>query len=479
MVATGFHESPHPCNTNKMPADMTKEFLKSKLDETVDQITEVTKRLQKLHLRNDGKKFRLGDLPAELFYRVGKNMPTESTLSLSATCRDFQGILFPITKKADEASRSKFRHLQDRDKLAVCIEHERTSGLDDPLRACGACSRLHHIRYFTSTQLLNPPKLRKCRGRARIFKPCEHTTYTWDAVARIPPSDNLQGDDDGVTNDRFHCQKCSDEGSEGKLFRFRRTRQKDPCPPNTGSAIDESKTVQITKYRLLAKIYPGWVTEGKLVADRLGQWQRQVCPHTVTTKDTFPNLSSLKFKFADEKGGKEISDELQAILPKKTTSYCTQPGCNAKLFIDVTEGIISLGITRDLGVMEAPDEPEWLIQTEDAPIEREESWRERLYREGWWPEGSLDVINNKGVWSDDEEGIWPEIEYSDDEYSDDESSDDESSDDESSDDGSGEEGKLEEGNIEEEYTEEEYYEEEDFEEEYYDEEKFGVVRSGW
>ncbi|KAK8171074.1 hypothetical protein BKA80DRAFT_339114 [Phyllosticta citrichinensis] len=454
MVATEFHEPPHPYNTNKIPADMTKEFLKSKLDETVDQITEVTKRFQKLHLRNDGKKFRLGDLPAELFYQVGKSMPMESTLSLSVTCRDFQGILYPITNKADEASRAKFCHLQDRDKLALCIEHEKTSGLDDPLRACGACSRLHHVNYFTSTQLLNPPKLRTCRGRTRRFRPCEHATYTWDAVARMPPSDNLQTDDDGVTNDRFHCQKCSDEGSDGKLFKFRRTRQKDPYPPNTGSAIDESKTVQITKYRYLAKIHPGWVTEGKLVADRLGQWQRQVCPHTVTTKDTFPNVSSLKFKFADEKEGKEISDELRAILPKKTTAYCTQPGCNTKLFIDVTQGIISLGITRDLGVMEAPDEPEWLIQTEDAPIEREESWRERLYREGWWPEGSLDVINNKGAWSDDEEGLWPETEYSDDEYSDDESGEDESG---------------EEGNIEEEC----------YEEEYYDEEKFGIVHSGW
>ncbi|KAK8154771.1 hypothetical protein IWX90DRAFT_494794 [Phyllosticta citrichinensis] len=105
------------------------------------------------------------DKPTELNLIIFDELHT----SLLATCRDFKAILCPITNRADEASRAKFCRLQDSDKLALCIEHEKTSELHDTLRACGAYSRLHNVNYFTSTQFLYPPKLRTC-------------CYTWDAA---------------------------------------------------------------------------------------------------------------------------------------------------------------------------------------------------------------------------------------------------------------------------------------------------------
>ncbi|KAK7607842.1 hypothetical protein JOL62DRAFT_255602 [Phyllosticta paracitricarpa] len=350
-----------PCiGTNQMPAKARATLVKPKLLSTDKQLSETIESLRRLRIRDKDGESLLGSLPREIVYKIAEHLPLDSSLSLSATCRDLRCLLQPLVKETSKLGRQQLLGFLDRDQLTRSIAYEIISDHDDTHRACGACSTLHTTDLFDGGQLFQPPRLRACRGRRGKFRPCEHTAYSWDVMAQMPFDEDLDCGKEGTRDwaEVLHCQRCADEGSDGtfsKSWTWHQTNKNRLI----ARAIRDHKTFQFTKYRRIMEIPEGWTIRGEAIVRELGRLRWKVCPHTVTTSKQFSAIKPIKFKFI--KGDKDDL-KIQDVV-WRSYEYCSHSGCKTELFIDVSCNDIRLGISRDLGAMEGPNEADWLVHS--------------------------------------------------------------------------------------------------------------------
>ncbi|KAK8247038.1 hypothetical protein HDK90DRAFT_539501 [Phyllosticta capitalensis] len=343
---------------NDVPEIMTCSRVPNMSDDS--NITELTTSLKRLSFDDERDCFALGDLPSELVWEIGKQLPMESRLALAATCKDFQSLLHTKIKDADVISRATFLQSLDRDNLTRAVEWEK-SGEADSIRACAGCHHLHWIAAFSSAQLFQQPRQRKCRGREGRFRVCEHITLSWDEIMQMPlskdPLDTEDGDE--MDSDIFSCQECSTRGGEG----FYGISHSWLDPSRCGLWLH--KTYKVTTCQRILTIGELQSINGKVVREKLGDLRWRICPHTVTSSEHFAGLEEIEFYHLVTVLDIDELEDLQSALGK-FCGNCSDPRCETIFYLGANGSGIYLWTRRDLGYLNNVNDDVWLVQCGQA-----------------------------------------------------------------------------------------------------------------
>ncbi|KAK7535672.1 hypothetical protein IWX46DRAFT_629670 [Phyllosticta citricarpa] len=300
-----------------------------------DDIAAVSRALRRFKFDDPRDKFPLGSLPAELVRQIDDHLPTASSLSLAASCKDLRRLLRPTTSRADHASRQVFARYLERDAIARTAKRERFS-THDFSRACAACAELHNVACFSGTQLLCSPKTRKCRGHEAVLRLCEHIALSWDFLRN--------------TKD-YRGGQCVERDCGMVWSNPRRERVSLRC---AGNIIYVNLRISSLRRGAMLCVQDIRVT--------LGQLCFRICPHTITNSDLFADLADLKENIE----GLEREGERSSRCCMTEPGNCSYPDCHTRFFIEFSLTAFSIHIhliiERAIGDSKSANNRQWLIQ---------------------------------------------------------------------------------------------------------------------
>ncbi|KAH7380476.1 hypothetical protein DE146DRAFT_297800 [Phaeosphaeria sp. MPI-PUGE-AT-0046c] len=292
-------------------------------------------------------------LPVELILQIIQLLPALDKFCLRMTSRRFASIIkrTDVQTKQDYYTKAGVEGRLARDKFTKLADTEVVTTQSPSHLLCWPCRTSHPRRYFDDTEIFQSGRVRRCRGHMCLLEICPHLWLNReDVLARIQQ----------VTRVTIDCPIILGNGGcvtkpsmllESKIFEF-------------GSPHFVNR-IMLGQSLLYKNLGPISTLDRSAVQDMLQGLAARICPHMSTHHDELlQRISEISggriFGILRSEEGAQTDNRMSVQIPCLAEACDTQLEIERLAYNDQTN--LHFTVSRNLGRMEDPLDPKWLVQ---------------------------------------------------------------------------------------------------------------------
>lgn len=342
---------------------------------------------------------RLHNLPAEILFKIGSNVPGLALTSLRQTCRKFDatfnntGYILYVEKlntsfyynppDFSNDDLTEHRLALRRDFYYRKCERERERSPSSSL-LCSSCQQKHSRSNFTDDQIAADPAVRVCKAaETGGLQSCNHLVMPFFSLQRLRIRDSVSSSTFGALSGRHGPHSVECPAAIGLHFCTERRRREffHPtlgCDLTSLSTLDPMRYSEPWSYKLVLQYSVLQLSVGQdahvsVIADKIRTLMGDICPHIrmngmEVLRSIYPGtFRAALFTTSTVRWMNDWHSSYADLYRWSKICSCKQPNCDTKFrfALDKFEEDrqkVHLVVQRDLGRLEDPNDLKWLAQ---------------------------------------------------------------------------------------------------------------------